>query len=186
MRPNAQAGKRTPERTCILTRRNGTRDELIRLALGPDGERRARRARPRARARRLDRRRPRRRSTRPTPRASSRRAAARVQDQRGRRSRRSRRADRGGAAPGRARPARHGGARRQSHQRRRARSRPPPARGKVHLLLHAADASEDGRRKLDQAWRVGRRTGAAGADFPRRAHYIVHWHLAAKMWYMSP
>jgi predicted RNA-binding protein YlxR (DUF448 family) len=28
-------------------------------------------------------------------------------------------------------------------------------RGKVHLLLHAADAGADGRRKLDQAWRVG-------------------------------
>jgi predicted RNA-binding protein YlxR (DUF448 family) len=27
--------------------------------------------------------------------------------------------------------------------------------GKLHLLLHAADASEDGNRKLDQAWRVG-------------------------------
>ena len=27
--------------------------------------------------------------------------------------------------------------------------------GNVHLLLHAGDASEDGRRKLDQAWRVG-------------------------------
>ena len=27
--------------------------------------------------------------------------------------------------------------------------------GQVHLLLHAGDASEDGRRKLDQAWRVG-------------------------------
>lgn len=27
--------------------------------------------------------------------------------------------------------------------------------GEVHLLLHAADAAEDGRRKLDQAWRVG-------------------------------
>lgn len=27
--------------------------------------------------------------------------------------------------------------------------------GKVHLLLHAADAGEDGNRKLDQAWRVG-------------------------------
>ncbi|HEU0310347.1 MAG TPA: DUF448 domain-containing protein [Sphingomicrobium sp.] len=27
--------------------------------------------------------------------------------------------------------------------------------GKVHLLIHAADAGEDGRRKLDQAWRVG-------------------------------
>jgi len=28
-------------------------------------------------------------------------------------------------------------------------------KGQVHLLLHAADAGEDGRRKLDQAWRVG-------------------------------
>jgi len=27
--------------------------------------------------------------------------------------------------------------------------------GKVHLLLYASDAGEDGRRKLDQAWRVG-------------------------------
>ena len=28
-------------------------------------------------------------------------------------------------------------------------------KGDVHLLLHAADAGEDGNRKLDQAWRVG-------------------------------
>jgi predicted RNA-binding protein YlxR (DUF448 family) len=27
--------------------------------------------------------------------------------------------------------------------------------GKVHLLLHASDAGEDGRKRLDQAWRVG-------------------------------
>jgi predicted RNA-binding protein YlxR (DUF448 family) len=27
--------------------------------------------------------------------------------------------------------------------------------GKVHLLIHAADAGDDGRRALDQAWRVG-------------------------------
>ncbi len=27
-----------PERTCVLSRRSGSRDELIRLALGPDGE----------------------------------------------------------------------------------------------------------------------------------------------------
>ena len=27
--------------------------------------------------------------------------------------------------------------------------------GKVHLLVHAADAGEDGNRSLDQAWRVG-------------------------------
>jgi predicted RNA-binding protein YlxR (DUF448 family) len=28
-------------------------------------------------------------------------------------------------------------------------------KGEVHLLLHAEDAGADGRRKLDQAWRVG-------------------------------
>jgi predicted RNA-binding protein YlxR (DUF448 family) len=27
--------------------------------------------------------------------------------------------------------------------------------GKVHLLVHARDASEDGRRRMDQGWRVG-------------------------------
>jgi predicted RNA-binding protein YlxR (DUF448 family) len=36
-------------------------------------------------------------------------------------------------------------------------------RGQVDLLLHAADASEDGRRKLDQAWRVGRDEEGSGA-----------------------
>ena len=37
--------------------------------------------------------------------------------------------------------------------------------GKVALLVHAADASEDGRRRLDQAWRVGG-GGAQGVIFP--------------------
>lgn len=32
-------------------------------------------------------------------------------------------------------------------------------KGEVHLLLHAADAGEDGNRKLDQAWRVGGQQG---------------------------
>jgi uncharacterized protein len=44
------------------------------------------------------------------------------------------------------------------------------ARGRaVELLLHAADASADGRRKLDQAWRVGREvegTGETGTVLP--------------------
>lgn len=34
--------------------------------------------------------------------------------------------------------------------------------GRVRLLLHAADAGEDGRRKLDQAWRVGRQAEGSG------------------------
>ncbi len=35
-------------------------------------------------------------------------------------------------------------------------------RGQVHLLLHAADAGEEGNRKLDQAWRVGSETEGSG------------------------
>jgi predicted RNA-binding protein YlxR (DUF448 family) len=41
--------------------------------------------------------------------------------------------------------------------------------GTIELLLHASDASEDGRKKLDQAWRVGREmegTGARGTVLP--------------------
>jgi len=40
--------------------------------------------------------------------------------------------------------------------------------GKVHLLVHAADAGEDGRRKLDQALRVGgsAQSGPRGVIFP--------------------
>jgi predicted RNA-binding protein YlxR (DUF448 family) len=42
-------------------------------------------------------------------------------------------------------------------------------RGQVAMLIHAADASAEGRRKLDQAWRVGRDaegSGAQGLVFP--------------------
>jgi hypothetical protein len=35
-------------------------------------------------------------------------------------------------------------------------------KGEVRLLLHAADAGEDGNRKLDQALRVGARVGGGG------------------------
>ncbi len=35
--PQGIAGSHVPERTCILTGRKGTKDELVRLALGPDG-----------------------------------------------------------------------------------------------------------------------------------------------------
>jgi predicted RNA-binding protein YlxR (DUF448 family) len=37
--------------------------------------------------------------------------------------------------------------------------------GKVHYLIHAADSAEDGRRKLDQGWRVGG-GGPQGVIFP--------------------
>src|SRR3546814_19691369 len=36
--------------------------------------------------------------------------------------------------------------------------------GRIALLMHAADASDDGRSKLDQAWRVGREIEGSGAD----------------------
>jgi len=42
-------------------------------------------------------------------------------------------------------------------------------RGQVAMLIHAADASPEGRRKLDQAWRVGRDeegSGRQGLVFP--------------------
>ena len=38
--------------------------------------------------------------------------------------------------------------------------------GKIHLLLHAADAGADGNRSLDQAWRVGG-GGPQGMIFPQ-------------------
>jgi len=37
-------------------------------------------------------------------------------------------------------------------------------RGQVALLIHAADASAEGRRKLDQAWRVGTEQEGSGAQ----------------------
>jgi predicted RNA-binding protein YlxR (DUF448 family) len=37
--------------------------------------------------------------------------------------------------------------------------------GKVHLLVHALDSSEDGRRRMDQGWRVGG-GGPQGVIFP--------------------
>lgn len=42
-------------------------------------------------------------------------------------------------------------------------------RGQLALLLHASDAAEDGKRKLAQAWRVGREaegSGLAGINLP--------------------
>jgi predicted RNA-binding protein YlxR (DUF448 family) len=46
--------------------------------------------------------------------------------------------------------------------------------GNVHLLIHAADAGEDGRKKLDQAWRAGgpdeivSNNGGQGLLFPEK------------------
>jgi len=144
----------TPERTCILTRRKGTKDELIRLALGPDGS-----VAPDVRARA-----PGRGAWVGVSRADldSANAKGKVKaalqrafktkdvqvpidlGQRTEVALRQATLDRLGME------ARSGnlvnGAERVENA---ARS------GKVHLLIHAADAGEDGRRSLDQAWRVG-------------------------------
>ena len=60
--------------------------------------------------------------------------------------------------------------------------------GRVFLLIHAADAGEDGRRRLDQAWRVGgdeivNNNGGQGL-LPRNAPSCP-WPWGARMWYIS-
>ena len=105
-RTNDPLEAHVPERTCILTRRTAPREELIRLALGPDGQ-----VAPDVRARApgrgawigvgrkaLD---------EANAKGKLKGALARAfKTGEHRRSRRPRRADRGGAAPAGARPAR--------------------------------------------------------------------------------
>jgi predicted RNA-binding protein YlxR (DUF448 family) len=143
-----------PERTCVLTRRKGTREEFIRLALGPDGS-----VAPDVRARApgrgawisVDRAELDQSNARGRLKAALQRAfksnAVTVPADLGERTEAALRQytlDRLGME------ARSGnlinGADRVDAA---ARS------GKVALLIHAADAGEDGRKKLDQAWRVG-------------------------------
>jgi uncharacterized protein len=146
--------ERGPERSCILTRRKGTRDELIRLALGPDGT-----VAPDVRAR-----------------APGRGAWISVGHDELAQAVASGKLkaalQRAFKSPGVAVPAdladRVALALRQAALDRlgmEARSgnlingsdrvAAAARAGKVHLLIHAADAAEDGRGKLDQAWRVG-------------------------------
>jgi predicted RNA-binding protein YlxR (DUF448 family) len=160
----AELEAHVPERTCILTRRKGTKGELIRLALGPDGT-----VAPDVRARapgrgawicvaraELDR-----ANAKGKLKAALQRAFktndVRVPAELGEQVEQALRQtalDRLGME------ARAGnlinGADKVENA---ARS------GKVALLIHAADASEDGRRKLDQAWRVGG-GGPRGVIFP--------------------
>lgn len=143
-----------PERTCVLTRRKGTKDELIRLALGPDGS-----VAPDVRAR--------------APGRGAWIGVARAElDQ----------ANAKGKLKGALQHAFKSkavtvpadlGARTEAALRQAALDRlgmearagnlvtgsdriENAARsGKVHMLIHASDAGEDGNRSLDQAWRVG-------------------------------
>jgi len=144
----------SPERTCILSRRKGTRDELIRLALSPDGE-----VAPDARARA-----PGRGAWIGVARAELDAANAKgklkaalqrafktndveVPSNLGERIEHALRKtalDRLGMEA-RAGNLINGADRVEAAARA----------GKVRLLIHALDSSEDGRKRMDQAWRVG-------------------------------
>ena len=152
------------ERSCILTRRTAPREELIRLALGPDGQ-----VAPDVRARApgrgawvgvgrkaLD---------EANAKGKLKGALARafktgeidVPADLGERietALRSQALDRLGLEA-------RGGTLINGAERVETAAR----QGKVALLIHAADAGEDGRRKLDQAWRVGG-GDAQGLVFP--------------------
>ena len=153
--------RHVPERTCVLTRRKGTKDELIRLALGPDGE-----VAPDVRARA-----PGRGAWIGVGRAALDEALAKgklkgalarafktdklqLPDDLG---------ERVAQALRQATLDRLGMEARSGNLINGAERVEAAARaGKVELLIHAADAGEDGRRRLDQAWRVG---GVPSAGF---------------------
>ena len=146
--------KHVPERTCVLSRRKGTKDELIRLALSPDGE-----VAPDVRARapgrgawigvnraELDEANARGKLKGALQRAFKTNAVTVPADL----GERTQAALRQAALDRLGMEARSGNLINGSDKVEvAARS------GKVHLLIHAADAGEDGNRKLDQAWRVG-------------------------------
>ena len=143
-----------PERTCILSRRTAPREELIRLALGPDGE-----VAPDVRARA-----PGRGAWIGVSRAELDAAHAKGKlkgalqrafktneveiplnlGERAEQALRQAVLDRLGMEA-RAGNLINGAERVEAAARA----------GKVHLLLHALDAGDDGRKRIDQAWRVG-------------------------------
>jgi uncharacterized protein len=163
-RTNDAGDRHHPERTCILTRRKGTREELIRLALSPDGD-----VAPDVRARA-----PGRGAwigvTRSEVDAANANGKLKGALQRAfktngvqvpadlgeliERALRQSALDRLGMEA-RAGNLINGADRVETATRA----------GKVHLLIHAADAAEDGRKRLDQAWRVGN-GGPKGMIFP--------------------
>ena len=163
-RSNDQLEAPVSERTCILTRRTAPREELIRLALGPDGT-----VAPDVRARaagrgawigvsrsELDA-----AATKGKLKGALQRAFKthdlNIPDNLGERTEdalRKTAIDRLGMEA-RAGNLINGADRVEAAARA----------GKVHLLIHALDASEDGRRRMDQAWRVGGGE-ARGVIFP--------------------
>jgi len=153
-----------PERTCVLTRRKAGKDELIRLALGPDGS-----VAPDVRAR--------------APGRGAWIGVTRTELDEANASGKLKAAlqrgfktnavtvppdlgDRTEAALRQYALDRLGMEARASNLVNGADRVETAARsGKVHLLIHAGDAGEDGRRALDQAWRVGG-GDAQGLIFP--------------------
>ena len=159
--------EKSSERTCIVSRRTASRDELIRLALSPDGE-----IAPDIRARApgrgawigVD------RATLDAAQAKGKLKAALA---RAFKQEVTIPADLGARIAAALRSAaldRLGLEARSGNLVNGAEKVDSAARqGKVHLLIHASDAGEDGNRKLDQAWRVGANVAGskrAGLVFP--------------------
>jgi predicted RNA-binding protein YlxR (DUF448 family) len=153
-RSNDPLEAQVPERSCILTRRTAPREELIRLALGPDGQ-----VAPDIRAR-----------------APGRgawigvgRPALDEANAKGKLKGALSRAFKAGDldVPADLGALIEAALRQQALDRLGLEARSgtlvngaekveaAARKGKVHLLIHAADAGEDGNRRLDQAWRVG-------------------------------
>src|SRR5215204_6328355 len=163
-RSNDPLDAHVPERTCILSRRTAPKEELIRLALGPDGE-----VAPDVRARA-----PGRGAWIGVGRADldAANAKGKLKGALARAFKTSDLkipADLGERIAGALRQAAldrlgleaRGGSLVNGAERVETAARA----GKVRLLIHAADAGEDGRRRLDQAWRVGG-GNARGLVFP--------------------
>jgi predicted RNA-binding protein YlxR (DUF448 family) len=162
--PGRSARERVPERTCILSRRTAPREDLIRLALSPEGE-----VAPDVRARapgrgawigvsraELD--------------AANAKGKLKAALQRAFKTNEvSIPADLGQLTEAALRQAvldRLGMEARAGNLVNGSERVEAAARsGQVHLLIHAADAGEDGCRRLDQAWRVGG-GGPKGVNFP--------------------
>jgi uncharacterized protein len=153
-RSNDTLEAHVPERTCILSRRTAPREELIRLALSPDGE-----VAPDVRARapgrgawigvsraELDEANAKGKLKAALQRAFKTSAVTVPSDlgERVEQALRQHALDRLGMEA-RASNLINGAERIENAARA----------GQAYLLIHAADAAEDGRRSLDQAWRVG-------------------------------
>ena len=144
----------SPERTCVLTRRKGTRDSLIRLAHGPDGT-----VAPDVRARAPGRGAwicVAREALAEAVASGKLKGALQRAFKTGEIAIPADLADRTEQALRQAALDRLGMEARAGNLINGSDKVEAAARsGKVRLLVHASDSGEDGRRKLDQAWRVG-------------------------------